>query len=53
MALTALVLYHTLGWWWAGRITALIVAVIAAAETWHAAPHRRPRPRSARPPDPQ
>jgi energy-coupling factor transporter ATP-binding protein EcfA2 len=44
LALTALVLYHTLGWWWADRITALLVAAIAAAEAWHTAPHRHPRP---------
>ena len=42
LALTALVLYHTLGWWWADRAAALIVAAIAAAEAWHTAPHRRP-----------
>jgi divalent metal cation (Fe/Co/Zn/Cd) transporter len=44
LALTALVLYHTLGWWWADRIAALMVAAIAAAEAWHTPPHRRPRP---------
>jgi divalent metal cation (Fe/Co/Zn/Cd) transporter len=38
LALAALVLYNTLGWWWADRIAALIVAAIAAAEAWHAAP---------------
>lgn len=32
LALTALALYHTLGWWWADRIAALIVAAIAATE---------------------
>jgi divalent metal cation (Fe/Co/Zn/Cd) transporter len=30
-------LYDTLGWWWADRIAALIVAAIAAAEAWHTA----------------
>jgi divalent metal cation (Fe/Co/Zn/Cd) transporter len=40
LALTALALYHTLGWWWADRIAALIVAAIAAIEAWRTAPHR-------------
>lgn len=40
LALAALVLYHTLGWWWADRIAALAVAIIAAAEAWHTAPKR-------------
>jgi hypothetical protein len=44
MALTALVLARTLGWWRAGRITALIVAAIATAEAWHTTPRSRPRP---------
>jgi divalent metal cation (Fe/Co/Zn/Cd) transporter len=42
LALAALVLYHTLGWWWADRIAALIVAAIAAIEAWHTAPRQRP-----------
>ena len=42
LALTALVLYHTLGWWWADRAAALIVAAIAAAAAWHTAPHLQP-----------
>ena len=37
LALTALSLYHTLGWWWADRATALIVAAIAAMEAWRTA----------------
>lgn len=41
LALAALALYDTLGWWWADRIAALIVAVIAAAEAWHTKPRRR------------
>jgi divalent metal cation (Fe/Co/Zn/Cd) transporter len=41
LALTALVLYHTLGWWWADRAAALIVAAIAAG-AWHTAPHLQP-----------
>lgn len=40
LALTALVLYDT-GWWQAGRVAALIVAAIAAAEAWHTAPRSR------------
>jgi divalent metal cation (Fe/Co/Zn/Cd) transporter len=42
LALSALALYHTLGWWWADRIAALIVAAIAAIEAWRTAPHQRP-----------
>jgi divalent metal cation (Fe/Co/Zn/Cd) transporter len=44
LALAALTLYHTLGWWWADRIVALIIAAIAAAEAWRTAPHRQPPP---------
>ena len=39
LALTALTLYHALGWWWADRATALIVAAIAAMEAWRTAQH--------------
>jgi divalent metal cation (Fe/Co/Zn/Cd) transporter len=42
LALAALALYHVLGWWWADRIAALIVAAVAAAGAWQTAP----RPRS-------
>jgi divalent metal cation (Fe/Co/Zn/Cd) transporter len=42
LALAALALNDALGWWWADRITALIVAVVAIAEAWHTAPHHRP-----------
>ena len=35
LALAALVLNDALGWWWADRIAAVIVAAIAAAEAWH------------------
>ena len=42
LALAALVLFHTLGWWWADRVAALVVAAIAAIEAWHTAPRRRP-----------
>ena len=41
LALTALALDDTLGWWQADRIAALIVAAIAAAGAWHTAPRRR------------
>jgi divalent metal cation (Fe/Co/Zn/Cd) transporter len=41
LALAALVLYHTLGWWWADRVAALVVAAIAAVEASHTAPRRR------------
>jgi divalent metal cation (Fe/Co/Zn/Cd) transporter len=39
-AFVALMLFHTLGWWWADRIAALIVAAVAAAEAWHTVPKR-------------
>jgi divalent metal cation (Fe/Co/Zn/Cd) transporter len=35
LALTALALYHVLGWWWADR------AAIAATGAWHTAPRRQ------------
>jgi divalent metal cation (Fe/Co/Zn/Cd) transporter len=41
LALAALALYDTLGWWWADRVAALIVAAIAAAGARHTAPRRR------------
>ena len=41
LALIALVLYHALGWWWADRTAALVVAVVAAVEARHTAPRRR------------
>lgn len=44
LALAALVLYHALGWWWADRATALIVAAVAAVEAWHTKPHRHSPP---------
>ena len=44
LAITALVLYHALGWWWADRIAALMVAAIAAAAAWHTAPRRPVNP---------
>lgn len=51
LALISLALYHALGWWWADRIAALAVAVVAAAEAWRTAPRRsspgRLRPRKS------
>ena len=41
LALAALILNDALGWWWADRVAALIVAAVAAAEAWHTAPHHR------------
>ena len=38
LALVSLALYHALGWWWADRVAALAVAVVAAAEARHTAP---------------
>jgi divalent metal cation (Fe/Co/Zn/Cd) transporter len=38
LALAALVLNDTLGWWWADRVSALVVAGIAVTEAWHTAP---------------
>lgn len=34
LALAGLALYRTLGWWWADRAAALVVAAIAAVEAW-------------------
>lgn len=43
LALAALALSDTLGWWWADRIVALAVAAVAATQAWHTAPrHHRP-----------
>lgn len=42
LALFALALNGALGWWWADRLAALIVAAVAAVEAWHTAPHHRP-----------
>jgi len=38
LALAALALDAALGWWWADRVAALIVAVVAAGEAWRTAP---------------
>lgn len=40
LALAALVIYHVLGWWWADRVAALIVAAVAAIQAWRTAPKR-------------
>ena len=48
LALAALALNDTLGWWWADRIAALIVAAIAAAEAWRTAAPGAPAPLRAR-----
>jgi divalent metal cation (Fe/Co/Zn/Cd) transporter len=37
LALAALALNSALGWWWADRVAALIVAAVAAVEAWHTA----------------
>jgi divalent metal cation (Fe/Co/Zn/Cd) transporter len=44
LALAALALYRTLGWWWPDLAAAVTVAVIAAAEAWHTAPWVHPHP---------
>jgi divalent metal cation (Fe/Co/Zn/Cd) transporter len=40
LAITALILYQLLGWWWADRVTALVVAGVAGVEAWRTAPRR-------------
>ena len=37
LALAALGLNDSLGWWWADRVAALVVAAVAAAEAWRTA----------------
>ncbi len=50
LALAALALYDTLGWWQADRIAALVVAAIAGIEAWRTTRPRRPaRSDSVRP----
>lgn len=34
LALIGLLLYRTLGWWWADRVVALLIAFVAAAEAY-------------------
>jgi divalent metal cation (Fe/Co/Zn/Cd) transporter len=49
LALSALVLYDTLGWWWTDRAAALIVALVAATEAWRTVPkNTRSAPSRAR-----
>jgi divalent metal cation (Fe/Co/Zn/Cd) transporter len=38
LAIAALILYQLLGWWWADRITAIIVASVAGTEAWRTMP---------------
>jgi divalent metal cation (Fe/Co/Zn/Cd) transporter len=40
LAITALILYRLAGWWWADRVTALVVAGVAAVAAWRTAPRR-------------
>jgi len=40
LAITALVVYQLLGWWWADRATALVVAAVAGIEAWRTVPRR-------------
>ena len=40
LAITALILYQLLGWWWADRVTALVVAGVAGVEAWRTVPRR-------------
>jgi divalent metal cation (Fe/Co/Zn/Cd) transporter len=39
-AITALILYQLMGWWWADRVTALVVAGVAGLEAWRTVPRR-------------
>jgi divalent metal cation (Fe/Co/Zn/Cd) transporter len=38
LALAALASWHVLGWWWADRVAALMVAAVAAMAAWRTAP---------------
>ncbi|HEX5189674.1 MAG TPA: cation transporter [Streptosporangiaceae bacterium] len=44
LAFAALAAWHTLGWWWADRVAALVVAAVAAAAAWRTAPAGRRGP---------
>ena len=44
LALAALASWHALGWWWADRVAALIVAAVAASAAWRTSPLGGPRP---------
>lgn len=37
LALIGLLLYRSLGWWWADRVAALVIACIAAGEAYRTA----------------
>jgi divalent metal cation (Fe/Co/Zn/Cd) transporter len=41
LAIIALILYRLLGWWWADRVTGLIVAAAAGIEAWRTIPSRQ------------
>jgi divalent metal cation (Fe/Co/Zn/Cd) transporter len=47
LAITALILYRLLGWWWADRVTALIVAAVAGIEAWRTIRIRHDNARAA------
>ena len=47
LALAALIVSRLLGWWQADRATAMVVAVIAAAEAWRTAPRPERQPEDA------
>jgi divalent metal cation (Fe/Co/Zn/Cd) transporter len=40
LAITALILYQLVGWWWADRVTALVIAGVAGFEAWRTVPRR-------------
>lgn len=40
LAIAALIMTQMLGWWWADRVTGLIVASAAATEAWRTHPRR-------------
>jgi divalent metal cation (Fe/Co/Zn/Cd) transporter len=37
LAMVALIAYQLLGWWWADRVAAMVVAGVAGAEAWRTA----------------
>lgn len=43
LAVTGLLLFRALDWWWADRVVALLVAALAAAECYSVARHRTDR----------
>ena len=44
LAIAALIMYQLLGWWWADRITAIIVACVAGTEACRTHPFMRREP---------